>query len=56
MCSTIEIEEHRGPCRCKCLTKNCHYNKVFDRESCICRCKDEFGPIKRDCALASSAK
>ena len=50
MCSHYEIEEHRGPCRCKCLTKSCHYNKDFDRENCECRCKPEFFALKRECA------
>lgn len=50
MCSSYEIEEHRGPCRCKCLTKSCHYNKDFDRENCECRCKSEFAALKRECA------
>ena len=50
MCSSYEIEEHRGPCRCKCLTKACHYNKDFDRENCQCRCKPEFSALKRECA------
>jgi len=49
LCSSIEIEEHRGPCKCKCLTKSCHYNMVFDREACLCRCKDSFSVLKRDC-------
>ena len=50
MCSSYEIEEHRGPCRCKCLTKTCHYNKDFDRDNCQCRCKPEFEALKRECA------
>lgn len=50
MCSSYEVEEHRGPCRCKCLTKSCHYNKDFDRENCECRCKPEFAALKRECA------
>ena len=50
MCSSYEIEEHRGPCRCKCLTKTCHYNKDFDRDNCQCRCKPEFAALKRECA------
>ena len=50
MCSHYEIEEHRGPCRCKCLTKTCHYNKDLDREKCECRCKPEFSALKRECA------
>ena len=49
VCSSIEIEEHRGPCKCKCLTKSCHYNMVFDRDACMCRCKDSFAVLKRDC-------
>ena len=50
LCSHYEIEEHRGPCRCKCLTKTCHYNKDFDRENCQCRCKSDFAALKRECA------
>ena len=50
MCSQYEIEEHRGPCRCKCLTKSCHYNKDLDRDNCQCRCKAEFAALKRECA------
>ena len=49
VCDSIDIEEHRGPCRCKCLTKSCHYNKIFDRDSCLCMCKDSFAVLKRDC-------
>ena len=54
MCSSYEIEEHRGPCRCKCLTKTCHYNKDFDRENCQCRCKPEFAALKRECATTGT--
>lgn len=50
MCLDLDIEEHRGPCRCKCLTKSCHYNKDFDRENCECRCKADFAALKRECA------
>ena len=49
VCSSIDIEEHRGPCRCKCMIKSCHYNKVFDRDSCQCMCKDSFAILKSDC-------
>ena len=51
VCSSIDIEEHRGPCRCKCLIKSCHYNKVFNRDSCQCMCKDTFAVLKRDCLI-----
>lgn len=53
VCSSIDLEEHRGPCRCKCLLKSCHYNKVFDKEACQCRCKDTFAVLKRDCLSAT---
>ena len=49
VCSSIDIEEHRGPCKCKCLIKQCHYNQVFNRDLCQCNCKDSFGVLKRDC-------
>ena len=55
MCSSYEIEEHKGPCRCKCLTKMCHYNKDFDRENCQCRCKPEFSALKRECATTGKS-
>ena len=51
VCSSIDIEEHRGPCKCKCLIKSCHYNKEFNRDSCQCMCKDTFAVLKRDCLL-----
>jgi hypothetical protein len=51
VCSSIDIEEHRGPCKCKCLIKSCHYNKVFNRDSCQCMCKDTFAVLKRDCLI-----
>ena len=56
MCSSYEIEEHRGPCRCKCLTKTCHYNKDFDRDNCQCRCKPEFAALKRECATTGNSQ
>ena len=28
LCTSVSIEEHRGPCRCKCAIEKCHYNKV----------------------------
>ena len=49
VCSSIDIEEHRGPCKCKCLIKQCHYNQVFNRDLCQCNCKDSFAVLKRDC-------
>ncbi|TRY68701.1 hypothetical protein TCAL_15106 [Tigriopus californicus] len=49
LCSTVQIEEHRGPCRCKCTLTNCHYNKVFDEDQCLCRCKSEFANLKSSC-------
>ena len=49
VCSSIDIEEHRGPCKCKCMIKQCHYNQVFNRDLCQCNCKDSFAVLKRDC-------
>ena len=48
----LQIEEHRGPCRCKCSLSGCHhYRKVFDEEACLCRCKPELAEEKRECAV-----
>ncbi len=51
LCSTARVEEHRGPCRCKCAVTGCHYRKVFDEERCMCRCKAELAGEKRECAV-----
>jgi len=37
LCSTMQVEEHRGPCRCKCSLTACHYRKVLDEQACLCR-------------------
>lgn len=46
----IQVEEHKGPCRCQCSVLNCHYNKLFDEAACACRCRAEFADLKRACA------
>ncbi len=51
LCSTVRVEEHRGPCRCKCALSACHYRKIFDEAACLCRCKAELAGEKRECAV-----
>ena len=50
LCTTVDIEEHRGECRCKCNLLACHFNKLLDEDACACRCKPEFAALKASCA------
>ncbi|CAB4054239.1 unnamed protein product [Lepeophtheirus salmonis] len=50
VCAEVKIEEHRGPCRCKCDLKDCHAYQEFDELTCKCRCKEKFGSLKSSCS------
>ena len=53
-CTTIELEHHRGPCRCQCLLNNssCHTQQHFLPSSCSCQCLPSLAGKRSDC-LAS---
>jgi len=54
-CSTIQVEHHRGPCRCSCdiLPTSCSSLHVFDADSCQCLCSNHLSERKVSCTNSS---
>jgi len=52
VCRTIELEHHKGPCRCSCqLTPaSCGPAQLFNEDDCRCSCAKEKNPEKYKCA------
>jgi len=53
-CSTIELEHHRGPCRCECdktdsACSALSSRHVYSEESCSCICNPNLLPQKMSC-------
>ena len=50
-CTTIELEHHRGPCRCQCQLNNssCHARQQFLPSSCSCQCLPSLADDKSEC-------
>jgi len=55
-CTTIELEHHRGPCRCECPLgpHSCSARQQFLADSCSCQCLPHLARDKLAC-LNSSA-
>ena len=55
-CTTIELEHHRGPCRCECPLgpHSCSARQQFLADSCSCHCLPHLARDKLAC-LNSSA-
>ena len=55
-CTSIELEHHRGPCRCECSLgpASCSARQHFLPSSCSCQCLPSLTRDKLDC-LNSSA-
>ena len=54
-CTSIELEHHRGPCRCECLLdpSSCHARQQFLPDSCSCQCLPSLGSEKSVCSNSS---
>lgn len=53
-CTTIELEHHRGPCRCECLVSSCPSpRQTFHPESCSCSCLPSLSQEKQTCSNSS---
>ena len=54
-CTSIQLEHHRGPCRCSCQADpgSCSSSQVFDQESCSCSCPTRLTPDKVACVNSS---
>ena len=54
-CTSIEVEHHRGPCRCECLRNNssCHDRQQFLPDSCSCQCSPSLSSEKSVCTKSS---
>ena len=55
-CTSIELEHHRGPCRCECsLTPaSCSPRQHFLSDSCSCQCLPHLARDKLDCLNSTS--
>ena len=54
-CTSIELEHHRGPCRCECTRKpsSCHVRQQFLPDSCSCQCLPGLASEKSVCTNSS---
>ena len=54
-CTSVELEHHRGPCRCECLrnTTSCHVRQHFLPDSCSCQCLPSLTSEKSVCTNSS---
>jgi len=52
VCRTIELEHHKGPCRCSCqlTVGDCGPAQLFDPDECRCTCNKNKNPDKYQCA------
>ena len=50
-CTSIELEHHRGPCRCECSlgATSCSARQHFLPDSCSCQCLPHLSRDKLDC-------
>jgi len=54
-CTTIELEHHRGPCRCECGQTSCPSPRhQFQAESCSCSCSPTLTKEKQECSNTTS--
>jgi len=54
-CTTIELEHHRGPCRCECGQTSCSSPRhQFQAESCSCSCLPSLTKEKQACSNTTS--
>ena len=53
-CTSIELEHHRGPCRCVCQQSpaTCSSKQLFHTPSCSCQCH---ASLSRDKAICSNS-
>ena len=53
MCRQIELEQHKGPCRCSCQQSagDCLTGQVWSEANCQCQCPPSDGTAKYQCAL-----
>ena len=56
MCRQIELEQHKGPCRCSCqeTEASCLPHQVWSQTNCQCQCPPSDGPAKYQCARDNS--
>ena len=54
-CTSIELEHHRGPCRCECLRNrsSCHARQHLLPDSCSCQCLPSLASEKSVCTNSS---
>ena len=54
-CTNIQLEHHRGPCRCECSlnTSSCHARQQFLPGSCSCQCLPSLAREKSVCSKSS---
>ncbi|XP_023334974.1 vascular endothelial growth factor C [Eurytemora carolleeae] len=52
VCRNIELEHHKGPCRCSCqlIAAECGPAQTFDSNECRCTCSRDMNPAKYQCA------
>jgi len=54
-CTTIQLEHHRGPCRCECSRTSCPSpRQYFQSDSCSCSCLPTLASEKLACANSTS--
>ena len=55
-CTSIELEHHRGPCRCECSLggHSCSPRQQFSPDSCSCHCLPHLTRDKLACLNSSS--
>lgn len=54
-CTSIQLEHHRGPCHCQCITNSssCHARQQFLPGSCSCQCSPSLASKKSVCSKSS---
>ena len=52
VCRKIELEHHKGPCRCSCQESqtDCTTDQIWSNTNCQCQCPPSQGPAKYQCA------
>ena len=50
-CTNIELEHHRGPCKCECSLNqaSCNKRQIFLPDTCKCQCQPGLTREKIDC-------
>jgi len=53
VCRHVELEHHKGPCKCSCQLSNadCSPRQVFSESQCSCHCDKASNADKYSCAL-----